>query len=362
MTAGFFLLSLTCGVSSCLALSPFDPSLLRAEEPPRNYTFSELVRKERTAVVNIRSLKLGREGGGPLKDFFQMNEERFKQEARDGSLGSGFIIASSGLILTNYHVVAPPPGNRLAEEIVARTADMKEYPARVIGKDEKTDVALLQIEGEGRFQAALLGDSDRLEVGEWVMAIGNPFGLEETVTVGVVSGIGRALGAGPYDNFVQTDAAIHPGNSGGPLFNIRGEVVGMNAAINPSGQGIGFAIPINMVKKMLASLVRDGRVTRGWLGVMIQELTADLAKAFKLKDDQGALVSDVMKKSPAERAGVARGDVIISFDGKKIGRMRELPALVAETTVGKTVPVQIIREGGLLYLKVKIVELKEEAP
>jgi serine protease Do len=172
--------------------------------------------------------------------------------------------------------------------------------------------------------------------------------------------MGRTLGAGPYDNFIQTDAAINPGNSGGPLFNIRGEVIGMNAAINASGHGIGFAIPINMIRKILPALQKEGKVTRGWLGVMIQELTADLAKAFQLKDDQGALVSEVMRDSPAERGGVLRGDVIVSFDRKKIGRMHELPAIVAETPVGKIVPVHLIREGAPIELNVKILELKEE--
>lgn len=337
----------------------FSPFPLFAEESPRTFTFSELVKREKNAVVHIRSSRIAKEGGGPLKDFLR-HGDRLKPEVKEGSLGTGFLIHPSGLILTNYHVIAPPPRNRVAEEITIRLTDRREFPARVLGKDQKIDVALLQIEGSAPFPAVSLGDSDLLEIGEWVMAIGNPFGLEESITVGVVSGMGRALGAGPYDNFIQTDAAINPGNSGGPLYNIRGQVIGINAAVNSSGQGIGFAIPINMVKKILTSLEKEGKVTRGWLGVMIQELTVDLAKAFNLEDDQGALVSEVMKSSPAEAAGVVRGDVIIQFDGKKVGQMHELPALVAETPVGKTVLLRLIRDGAPIELKVKILQLKED--
>lgn len=336
-----------------LARSP-----LQAEEFPRSYTFAELVQKERAAIVSIRSAKLAREGGGPLKDFFSLPGDRLKQEIREGSLGTGFFIDPSGLILTNYHVIAP--SNRLAEEIIVRSSDRREFPARVVGKDAKTDVAILRIEGGGSFPAVSLGDSDRLDIGEWVVALGNAFGLEETVTVGVVSGIGRALGTGPYDSYIQTDAAINAGNSGGPLFNIRGEVIGVNTAVGASAQGIGFAIPINMIRKILPALEKEGKVTRGWLGVMIQQLTADLAKAFKLDDDQGALVSEVMKESPAEQGGILRGDVIVAFDGKKVTQMHDLPAIVAETPVGKTVLVRVVRDGAPLQMKVKILQLKEE--
>lgn len=348
MRSLFFLISF-----SLLALSP-----LRAEEIPRSYTFSELVHKEKGAIVSIRSAKLAKEGGGPLKDFFSVPSDRLKQEIREGSLGTGFIIDPSGLILTNYHVIAP--ANRPAEDLLVRTSDRKEFPAHVIGKDAKIDVALLRIDGGGPFASVILGDSDQLDIGEWVIALGNAFGLEETVTVGVVSGVGRTLGTGPYDSYIQTDAAINVGNSGGPLFNIRGEVIGVNAAINAATQGIGFAIPINMVRKILSALEKEGKVTRGWLGVMIQQLTTDLAKAFKLNDDQGALVSEVMKESPAEQAGIVRGDVIVEFDGKKVGQMHELPTLVAETPVGKSVPVRVIRDGVPIQLKVKILQLKEE--
>lgn len=331
---------------------------VKAEEPARNYTFAELVKRERPAIVSIRSSRLAKEGGGPLKDFFSLPGDRLKPEVREGSLGTGFLIDPSGLVLTNYHVIAP--SSHPAEGILIRTADQREFPARIVGKDPKIDVALLQVEAGAPFFAVTLGNSDQLEIGEWVVALGNPFGLEQTVTVGVVSGIGRALGTGPYDNFIQTDAAINLGNSGGPLLNIRGEVIGINTALNASTQGIGFAIPINMVRKILPALQNDGTVTRGWLGVMIQQLTTDLAKAFKLKDDQGALVSEVMKESPAEQAGVLRGDVIVEYDGKKVSQMHELPTLVAETPVGKTVLMRVIRDGAPFQVKVKIRRLKDE--
>ncbi|MFY9269367.1 MAG: trypsin-like peptidase domain-containing protein [Candidatus Manganitrophaceae bacterium] len=334
------------------------PSFLHAAETPRNYTFAELVQKEKKAIVHIKSTKLAREGGGPLKDFFFPGNQ-LRSEVRDGSLGTGFFIDSSGLILTNNHVIAPTH-RAVVEELIVETSDRRAFRAKVIGRDVKTDVALLKIEKGGPFHSTVLGDSDRLEVGEWVIAIGNAFGMEETVTVGVVSGVGRALGTGPYDNFIQTDAAINAGNSGGPLYNLHGEVVGISTAVSTSTQGIGFAIPIEMVRKILPSLQSEGKVVRGWLGVMIQQLTLELAKAFRLSDDQGALVSQVMERSPAERAGILRGDVIVEYDGKTVGRMHELPSLVAETPIGKTVPVRIIRDGTPVQLKVKIVRLKEE--
>jgi serine protease Do len=204
-----------------------------------------------------------------------------------------------------------------------------------------------------------LGDADQAEVGEWVMAIGNPFGLEQTVTVGIVSAKGRVIGSGPYDDYIQTDASINPGNSGGPLFNLRGEVIGINTAANPSSLGIGFAIPINQVKNVIGQLESEGKVTRGWLGVMIQEFTRDLAKSFGLRKGEGALVSDVFEDSPAAFAGIKKGDVIVEFNGKKIGHMMELPVAVANTTIGKQVPLKILRDGKEQNMVVKISEMKE---
>ena len=270
------------------------------------------------------------------------------------SLGSGFIIRKDGLILTNNHVIED------AEEIMIRLNDEREFKAKVIGKDKKIDIALLKIEDKGELPIAELGDSDKLEIGEWVLAIGNPFGLGHTVTAGIVSAKGRVIGAGPYDDFIQTDASINPGNSGGPLFNMKGEVVGINTAITASGQGIGFAIPINTVKNLLPQIEKEGKVTRGWLGIMIQEVTKELAKSLNLKSEEGALVGDVISGGPAEKAGIQRGDVIIEFNGKKIKKMKELPATVANTPVGKDVKVKVIRESAEKVITVKIGKLPEE--
>jgi serine protease Do len=236
-------------------------------------------------------------------------------------------------------------------------SDKREYKARVIGRDPKTDLAVIRLEGKGPFQAAILGDSEALRVGEWVLAEGNPFGLSNTVTAGIVSAKGRIIGAGPYDDFIQTDAPINPGNSGGPLFNMRGEVVGIATAIIPNGQGIGFAIPVNTAKTLLPELVAKGSVTRGYLGVNIQNITEDLAASLNLKSKNGALVSEVVQGSPAEKAGVKRGDVIVACDKKEIADSRELAAFVAGLPVGKQVSLRVIREGKETTLNVKIASL-----
>jgi serine protease Do len=206
-----------------------------------------------------------------------------------------------------------------------------------------------------------LGNSDKLEIGEWVMAIGNPFGLSQTVTIGIVSAKGRVIGSGPYDDFIQTDASINPGNSGGPLFNLQGEVVGINTAIVATGQGIGFAIPINTAKEVIAQLKKQGKVTRGGIGVYVQKMTPDLAKSFGLEETKGALVADVIAGGSAEAGGIKRGDIIVKFDGKEIQEMNELPRIVAATAVGKEVEVEVLREGKPLKLKLKVGELKDEA-
>ena len=275
---------------------------------------------------------------------------------RQGS-GSGFIIRQDGVILTNNHVVED------AKEITVILTDKREYSAKVIGRDPKTDLAVLKIASKGDLPVAQLGDSDALRVGDWVIAIGNPFGLSNTVTVGIVSAKGRVIGAGPYDDFIQTDAAINPGNSGGPLFNSRGEVVGMNSAIfSQSGGniGIGFAIPINVAKQLLPELETNGSVTRGWLGVSIQQLTPELARSLGLDEARGALVADVTSSGPAEKGGMKRGDVIVSYDGKKIEDSAALPALVAATPVGKTVPVEVVRTGKSKTLAVTVSGLVEQ--
>ncbi len=306
------------------------------------FSFADLVRKQKPTVVNI-STKQKKSGRGsllpethpPLDEFFGGPPEGF-----DGrSLGTGFLIRKDGLILTNHHVIEE------AVQVIVRLSDHREFEAEVIGRDPKTDVALLRIRGPREFPFVELGDSDSLDVGDWAVAIGNPFGLEQTVTAGIISAKGRVIGTGPYDNYIQTDASINPGNSGGPLFNIRGEVIGINTAINPSAQGIGFAIPINQVKPLLPQLEKEGKITRGWLGVMIQELNGDLAESFHLEIQEGALVSEVFENSPAGRAGLKRGDVITEFDGKRINRMRVLPLAVAETPIGKEVTLRGLRNG-----------------
>src|SRR5262249_27623797 len=249
---------------------------------------------------------------GPFERFFGQPRRPFKAK----SLGSGFVIDSSGYILTNNHVVEN------ADEIVVKLANGKEFKAKVAGRDAKTDIALIEIKGDAKdLPAVKLGDSNSLRVGEWVVAIGNPFGLENTVTVGIVSAVGRHINQGPYDNFIQTDAAINPGNPGGPLLNTKGEVVGLNTAIfSRSGGniGIGFAIPIDLAKEIVPQLKEKGRVTRGWLGVMIQKVTPDIAESLGLEESKGALVADVVKDGPAEQAGLKQGDVIVEFEGKPV--------------------------------------------
>jgi serine protease Do len=327
--------------------------------------FAALVEQLKPAVVNISTAKTVKPrapafrgpqqpGGDPFEEFFERFFREIPQSARkERSLGSGFIISDDGYILTNDHVVDG------ADEIKVKLADGREFPGTVRGLDQKLDLALIKIEAGKQLPVAKLGDSDRLRIGEWVMAIGNPFGLEQTVTVGIVSAKGRVIGAGPYDDFIQTDASINPGNSGGPLFNINGEVIGINTAIVPGGQGIGFAIPVNMAKQIVDQLREDGKVTRGYLGVVVQPLTEELAQSFGLDRPHGALVSEVVKGSPAERAGLKRGDVILSFDGQLIDEHNALPKLVASTRVGKTARMTVFRDGHELDLKVEVGKLDE---
>lgn len=331
-----------------------------------NQTFSELAQKLKPAVVNISTTMVVKGqaffGGRPSpfgeQDPFRDFWEKFfggemPRERETRSLGSGFIINKEGYIVTNNHVVEN------AKEIIVTLHNEKDFKAEVIGKDKKTDLALIKIEAEGDLPVAPLGDSDKLGVGEWVLAIGNPFGLAETVTTGIVSAKGRVIGAGPYDDFIQTDASINPGNSGGPLFNFWGEVVGINTAIIATGQGIGFAIPINMAKELLPQLKEKGRVTRGWLGVVIQRVTSQLAESFGLKEKKGALVSDVFKGGPAEKAGIQRGDIILEFNGKEIKDFGDLSRIVASTPVGSTVSLKVFRNGKILSLQATIAEMEE---
>src|SRR5712692_8682517 len=272
---------------------------------------------------------------------------------RQGS-GSGFIIRGDGVILTDNHVVED------AKEITVTLTDKREFNAKVLGRDPKTDLAVIKIEPQGDLPVAKLGDSEAIQVGDWVVAIGNPFGLGHTVTAGIVSAKGRVIGAGPYDDFIQTDAPINPGNSGGPLFNMNGEMVGINTAIIASGQGIGFAIPADLAKPLIPQLEATGTVTRGYLGVSIQAVTPELVKALKLAERQGALVSDVVSGSPAAQAGIRRGDVIVGLNDAPIHDAHDLPALVAKTPVGEHAMVTLRRDGQSQKVPVTIGKLPAE--
>ncbi len=349
--------------------------------------FADLAEALRPAVVNISTTApaeapphMGMGPGGPRQfgppgqgpggqgqqdpfhDFWEPFERYFgplPRQQKQRSLGSGFVLDRHGLIMTNNHVVDN------AEEIVVQTAADKEYKAKIVGRDPKTDLAVIKIEPENsdELKPVVLGNSDDLRVGDWIFAIGNPFGLSSTVTAGIVSAKGRYIGQGSYDDFIQTDAAINPGNSGGPLVNLKGEVVGINSAIfSRSGGniGIGFAIPINLAKELLPQLQEKGKVTRGWLGVYIQRVTTDIAESLKLDNAHGALVADVMSDTPAAEAGIEVGDVIVEFDGHPVKESTDLPLIVARTPIGKSAEVKIIRNGKAQTVTVKIGELKDE--
>ena len=349
-------------------------------QPLASNIFVEIAKKQNPAVVNVstkakaetahKNFRVPRPGPGqnkspdPFRDFYdRFFGERPNQRPKRG-MGSGFVIDKEGHILTNYHVIEE------AGEIVVILDDNgteKEYTATLVGSDPKTDIALIKINRESDnkdFPFLRLGSSENLEVGEWVVAIGNPFGLSHTVTVGVVSALGRSIGAGPYDEFIQTDASINPGNSGGPLINIEGDVIGINTAIisgNTGGNvGIGFAIPIDIAKGILKDLRERGTVTRGWLGVMIQKITPDLAKSFGLSQSEGALIGDVIPDGPAAKGGVKRGDVIVMFDGQQVKDMEDLPKIVAATRPNSVVDVEVIRDGSRMTLSVSI-ELLEDS-
>jgi serine protease Do len=331
-------------------------------------SFSDLTERVKPAVVNISTTKIlkGRNGSGspfgrsPFSgpfgdDFF----ERFfgdmpQRELKQRSLGSGFIISSDGYIFTNNHVVEQ------TDKILVKVSDGKEYEAKIIGSDSKTDIALIKIKPDNNLPFVEIGDSDALRVGEWVIAIGNPFGLEQTVTAGIVSAKGRVIGAGVYDNFIQTDASINPGNSGGPLFNMAGKVIGINTAIVAQGQGIGFAIPINMAKSILDDLKTKGKVTRGWLGISIQNITEDIAKNINHKNKNGALVSDVFKGDPADIAGIKVGDIITEINGKPVKDTHELLLIIASLHVGEKATIKALRDGKEILFKIAVAERKDK--
>ncbi len=333
------------------------------ETPMVPANFSDLAEKVRSGVVNIQVVKKIKNvdfgfrhfPGNPFGDFFgPFSEGNPPGGFEQRGVGSGFIMSREGYILTNNHVVEE------ADQIKVKLANGKEYDGKVVGRDPKTDLALIKIKASSDLQPLNLGNSDELKVGSWVVAVGSPFGLEQTVTAGIVSAKGRVIGSGPYDNFIQTDASINPGNSGGPLINMKGEVVGINTAIIASGQGIGFAIPINMAKEIAPQLQEKGHVTRGWLGVSIQELTPELAKSFALKEKKGALVAQVVSGSPAEKAGIEQGDVIVELDGKEVSDSKDLPRMVASTPVGKAATIKLLRNGKVLDLQVKVGEIEEK--
>ncbi|MSO70653.1 MAG: DegQ family serine endoprotease [Alphaproteobacteria bacterium] len=340
-------------------------------------TFADLVDKVLPSVVNIATTQGGprpgqaqaptpRGPGGqaqpqtPLDELFRNFEERNRQakpqQRRTTALGSGFIIDASGYIVTNNHVIEG------ATEITVILQDEERFPATLIGVDKKTDLALLKVQANRPLPALTWGDSDAARVGDWVMAIGNPFGLGGTVTVGIISARARDISQGPYDNFIQTDASINRGNSGGPLFNLDGQVIGINTAIySPNGNsvGIGFAVPAAISKHVIAQLQKYGRTKRGWIGVNVQTVPEDLAKTAGLERTQGALIASVKEGGPAEKGKIQAGDVVLSFDDRPIPSMRELPRIVADTDPGRDVPVEVWRGGHITKLLVNVGELEE---
>ena len=348
----------------CAWCSSGSAASLAALEGSRPPSFAVIAKKTMPVVVNIAtaSQRSARSGSNdPIEDFFsRLFGEAVPRENNLRSLGSGILINKDGEILTNYHVV------RYADTIKVKLADQSEHEARLIGKDDRTDLALIKIrKSTGNFPFAKLGTSAQLDVGDWVMAIGNPFGLEHTVTAGIVSAKGRVIGAGPYDNFIQTDASINPGNSGGPLINAAGEVVGVNSAIfSQSGGnvGIGFAIPIDLAKKVVEQLRKNGRVVRGWLGVRAQDVTPAIAQSLGLTRSPGemAVVTEVTENSPAADAGVKTGDIIVEFNGKPVPKSHDFPGVIADTPPGQRITLKIIHEKKEQTVAVKIGELADE--
>ncbi|PHS69724.1 MAG: serine peptidase [Methylophaga sp.] len=334
--------------------------------------FTELVSENGAAVVNISTttrIKTQRQmpklppnmqipEGTPFEDLFKhfFDQPGRRPQPRNGhSLGSGFVLSSDGYILTNHHVI------KNADEIIVRFSDKSEYEAKVLGSDERSDVALLKVEATN-LKAVKLGDSTQLKVGEWVLAIGSPFGFDHSATAGIVSALGRSLPSDSYVPFIQTDVAINPGNSGGPLFNLDGEVVGINSQIySRTGgfMGVSFAIPMNVVMNVVTQIKSQGYVSRGWLGVAIQNVTRELAESFGLDKPHGALISRVMPNSPALKAGLEAGDVILKFDGKKVGSSSALPPIVGGTAIGKSVPVVVMRNNKKETIQVVVEQLPE---
>jgi Do/DeqQ family serine protease len=336
--------------------------LLRALED----AFAAVADRVTPAVVNVSTVPRRTGGSNPPEDverfreFFgeEFYERYFKRRREDvRATGSGVMVDPKGYILTNNHVIEN------AQEIIVRLSDSRKFTARLIGRDAKTDLAVLKVDAPGPLPAAELGDSDRLRVGQWAIAIGNPFGLDRTVTVGIVSATARTrVGVATYENFIQTDASINPGNSGGPLLNLDGKVIGINTAIVAAGQGIGFSIPINMARDVMRQLIARGRVVRGWLGVVIQDLTDELGQTFGVRERQGVLVADVMKAGPAETAGMRAGDVIVEFAGAQVTEVPDLQRHAADAAPGKRVRLVVVRDGARVPLTVTVGEMPTDEP
>ena len=334
--------------------------------------FVSVAERVRPAVVHLGTLQVVRGRRPPMipgpkaddpffKDFFDQFFGRSgpgrREEFETPGLGSGVIVDKRGYVLTNFHVV------KGADAVTVRLADKQEFRGRIVGSDSKTDIAIIKFDAPDDVRVATLGNSDALRVGEWAIAIGNPFGLDQTVTVGVVSATGRAdVGIATYENFIQTDASINPGNSGGPLLNLDGKVIGINTAIVAAGQGIGFSIPINEAKAVMAQLIAKGRVVRGWLGVVIQDVTDELASSFGVKEREGVLVADVMKGGPAETAGLRAGDVVVELDGTRIREVPDLQRRIAGVAPGQKVRLVVVRDGARQPVTVAIGEMPSEEP
>jgi len=348
---------LTAAIASVLVVAIAVSPCLAGDLPQ----FIELAEKTGAAVVNISTVKVVGSSqnlkdlfkfhgeDAPFEDYFDQFERFFqmpKKPHKERSLGSGFIISEDGFIVTNNHVVAD--ANEVKVSLKGHNKESESFDAKVVGRDKETDLALIKITAKQKLPALAFADSDTLKVGEWVMAIGNPFGLQHTVTAGIISAKGRLIGSGPFDDFIQTDASINPGNSGGPLLNMAGEVVGINTAIVASGQGIGFAIPSNMAKKIIAQLKESKKVQRGWIGVTIQDVDEKSAKALGLDKARGALVSSVLEGQPAEKAGVQTGDVIVEINGKPVDDANDLLRKIAALTPGEKTVLTLWRKGKTL--------------
>jgi len=345
------------------AQAPVTPiPVIPVQMPPQGGTFASIADAIKPAVININTVSraTGPQGRTPFEEYF--GEEFFRrffgevpERIPQRSLGSGVIVDPSGIALTNAHVVDK------ATEIEIVTLDGGKHRAKVIGMDKKTDLAVLRLDdGKGTFKYARLGDSDRMQVGDWVLAVGSPFGLQATVTAGIISAKARQLDQGPFDDFLQTDAAINPGNSGGPLVNMQGEVIGINTAIVAGGSGIGFAIPSNMARKIYTELRDKGRVTRGWLGVSIQPLTPELARSFGSKDAKGVLINEVMADSPAARAGLKPGDILLEFEGRPMEGPGDLQRAVGLFSPDRSAKVKILRDQAEKTVEIKIGQAPDE--